>query len=142
DVVIIVPIFEAAPDGRYFNTAAVIDADGKVLGIYRKLHIPHDPFFYEKSYFEEGDLGYKVFQTRYLKFAVLICYDQWFPEAARVVALEGGDLILYPTALAHLRGDQLPSSDWLNAWITIQRAHAIATFVQVAVVNRAGGEGP
>jgi agmatine deiminase len=142
DVVIVVPIFEAAPDGRYFNTAAVIDADGTVLGIYRKLHIPHDPFFYEKSYFEEGDLGYKVFETRYLKFAVLICYDQWFPEAARAASLAGADVIFYPTAIGYLKNDPLPYTDWLNAWITIQRGHAIANSVHVAVVNRVGSEGP
>jgi len=141
-VVIIVPIFEAADDGRYFNTAAVIDADGTILGIYRKLHIPHDPFFYEKSYFEEGDLGYKVFQTRYLKFAVLICYDQWFPEAARAASLAGADVIFYPTAIGYLKNDPLPYTDWLNAWVTIQRGHAIANSVHVAVVNRVGTEGP
>lgn len=142
DIVIVVPIFEAAADGRYFNTAAVIDADGKVLGIYRKLHIPHDPFFYEKSYFEEGDLGYRVFQTRYLKFAVLICYDQWFPEAARAASLAGADVLFYPTAIGYLKNDPLPYTDWLNAWITIQRGHAIANSVHVAVVNRVGTEGP
>jgi len=142
DVVIVVPIFEAAADGRYFNTAAVIDADGTVLGIYRKLHIPHDPFFYEKSYFEEGDLGYKVFETRYLKFAVLICYDQWFPEAARAASLAGAEVLFYPTAIGYLKNDPLPYTDWLNAWITIQRGHAIANSVHLAVVNRVGSEGP
>lgn len=140
-VVIIVPIFEAAADGRYFNTAAVIDADGRILGIYRKLHIPHDPFFYEKSYFEEGDLGYKVFQTRYLKFAVLICYDQWFPEAARAASLAGAEVLFYPTAIGYLKNDPLPYTDWLNAWVTIQRGHAIANSVHVAVANRVGTEG-
>src|SRR5436190_11666290 len=141
-VVIIVPIFEKAADGRYFNTAAVIDADGTVLGIYRKLHIPHDPFFYEKSYFAEGNLGYKVFETRYLKFAVLICYDQWFPEAARAASLAGAEVLFYPTAIGYLKNDPLPYTDWLNAWITIQRGHAIANSVHVAVVNRVGTEGP
>jgi agmatine deiminase len=142
EIVIVVPIFEAAAGGRYFNTAAVIDADGAVLGIYRKLHIPHDPFFYEKSYFEEGDLGYKVFETRYLKFAVLICYDQWFPEAARAASLAGAEVLFYPTAIGYLKNDPLPYTDWLNAWITIQRGHAIANSVHVAVVNRVGTEGP
>jgi agmatine deiminase len=141
EVVIIVPIFEAADDGRFFNTAAVIDADGTVLGIYRKLHIPHDPFFYEKSYFAEGDLGYKIFQTRYVRLAVLICYDQWFPEAARAASLAGAELLFYPTAIGYLRNDPLPYTDWLNAWITIQRAHAIANAVHVAVANRVGAEG-
>ena len=141
EVVIVVPIFEVAADGRYFNTAAVIDADGTTLGIYRKLHIPHDPFFYEKSYFEEGDLGYKVFQTRYLRLAVLICYDQWFPEAARAASLAGAEVLFYPTAIGYLRNDPLPYTDWLNAWITIQRGHAIANSVHVAVANRVGTEG-
>jgi agmatine deiminase len=140
-IVIIVPIFEAASDGRYFNTAVVIDADGTILGIYRKLHIPHDPFFYEKSYFEEGDLGYKVFQTRYARLAVLICYDQWFPEAARAASLSGAEIVFYPTAIGYLRNDPLPYTDWLNAWITIQRGHAIANAVHVAAVNRVGTEG-
>ena len=141
ELVIVVPIFEAAADGRYFNTAAVIDADGTVLGIYRKLHIPHDPFFYEKSYFAEGDLGYRVFQTRYLRLAVLICYDQWFPEAARAACLAGAEVLFYPTAIGYLRNDPLPYTDWLNAWITIQRGHAIANAVHVAVANRVGTEG-
>ena len=141
ELVIIVPIFEASNDGRYFNTAVVIDADGTILGIYRKLHIPHDPFFYEKSYFEEGDLGYKVFQTRYLRLAVLICYDQWFPEAARAASLTGAEVLFYPTAIGYLRNDPLPYTDWLNAWITIQRGHAIANAVHVAAVNRVGTEG-
>jgi agmatine deiminase len=142
NVVIVAPVFELDTDGKFYNSAAVIDADGAIAGVYRKIHIPHDPFFYEQSYFEHGNQGYRVFKTRYLNFAVLICYDQWFPEAARVVALEGADLIFYPTAIGYLKGDPLPHSDWLNAWITIQRAHAIANFVQVAVVNRVGVEGP
>jgi len=141
-VVIVAPVFERDPGGKYYNTAAVIDADGTLLGAYRKIHIPHDPFFYEQSYFELGNEGYRIFKTQFLTFAVLICYDQWFPEAARVVALEGADLIFYPTAIGYLKGDPLPHSDWLNAWVTIQRAHAIANFVQVAVVNRVGTEGP
>jgi agmatine deiminase len=140
-IVVVVPIFEKAEHGRYYNTAVVIDADGSVVGTYRKLHIPHDPFFYEKSYFEPGDRGYRIFKTRYLTFAVLICYDQWFPEAARAVALLGADVIFYPTAIGYLRNDPLPYTDWLNAWTTIQRGHAIANFVHVAVVNRVGSEG-
>lgn len=139
EIVIIVPIFERSGE-QFFNTAAVIDADGKLLGIYRKIHIPHDPFFYEQSYFEPGDLGYKVFETRYLKLGVLICYDQWFPEAARMTALLGADVLFYPTAIGHLKDDPLPYSDWLSAWTTIQRGHAIANFVHVAAVNRVGTE--
>lgn len=142
NVVIVVPVFEVDVHGKYYNSAAVIDADGTVLGAYRKVHIPHDPFFYEQSYFEPGNTGYRIFKTRHLTFAVLICYDQWFPEAARVVALEGAELIFYPTAIGYLKGDPLPHTDWLNAWVTIQRSHAIANFVQVAVVNRVGVEGP
>jgi len=141
NAVLVVPIFEVDKKGKYYNSAVVIDADGSLAGTYRKIHIPHDPFFYEQSYFEFGNTGYRVFKTRYLNFSVLICYDQWFPEAARVVALEGADLIFYPTAIGYLKGDPLPHSDWLNAWITIQRSHAIANFVQVAVVNRVGVEG-
>jgi len=140
EVVIIVPIFEIS-GGRFFNSAVVIDADGTLLGTYRKIHIPHDPFFYEQSYFEPGNLGYKVFETRYLKLGVLICYDQWFPEAARATALLGADVLFYPTAIGHLKDDPLPPSDWISAWTTIQRGHAIANFVHVAAVNRVGREG-
>ena len=140
EVVIIVPIFEIS-GGRFFNSAVVIDADGTLLGTYRKIHIPHDPFFYEQSYFEPGNLGYKVFESRYLKLGVLICYDQWFPEAARATALLGADVLFYPTAIGHLKDDPLPPSDWISAWTTIQRGHAIANFVHVAAVNRVGTEG-
>ena len=140
EIVIVTPIFEVF-EGQFFNSAAVIDADGKLLGTYRKIHIPHDPFFYEQSYFEPGNLGYKVFETRYLKLGVLICYDQWFPEAARATALLGAEVLFYPTAIGHLKNDPLPYSDWLSAWTTIQRGHAIANFVHVAAVNRVGTEG-
>ena len=139
-IVIIAPIFERYKSGKYYNTAVVIDDDGKILGTYRKLHIPHDPFFYEKSYFNPGDLGVQVFKTRYLNFAVLICYDQWYPEVARMSVLEGADLIFYPTAIGYLEGDPLSYGDWLNAWETIQRSHAIANGVHVAAVNRVGTE--
>jgi agmatine deiminase len=139
-VVIIAPVFEAAAD-RFFNSAAVIDADGTLLETYRKIHIPHDPFFYEQSYFEFGDTGYRVYKTKHLTFAVLICYDQWFPEAARCAALQGAEVIFYPTAIGYLRNDPLPYSDWLSAWTTIQRGHAIANSVHVAAVNRVGVEG-
>ncbi len=140
-VVIIAPIFELDSSGRFYNTAAVIDADGALLGVYRKTHIPHDPFFYEKSYFEESDSGYRVFNTGNLTFGVLICYDQWFPEAARNNSLQGADVIFYPSAIGYLEGDSLPYSDWISAWETIQRSHAIANGVHVAVVNRVGREG-
>jgi agmatine deiminase len=139
EAVVVLPLFEVQ-DGRYFNSACVLDADGSLLGTYRKIHIPHDPFFYERSYFEPGTLGYRVFDSRYLRFAVLICYDQWFPEAARAVALEGADAIFYPTAIGYLDGDPLPAEDWLSAWLTVQRGHAIANSVHVAAVNRTGRE--
>jgi agmatine deiminase len=141
NVVIIAPIFEVDSGGNFYNTAAVIDADGTLLGSYRKTHIPHDPFFYEKSYFEESASGYRVFNTQNLTFAVLICYDQWFPEAARSNALQGADVIFYPSAIGYLEGDSLSYSDWISAWQTIQRSHAIANGVHVAVVNRVGREG-
>jgi agmatine deiminase len=140
-VVIVVPIYES-DRGRFFNSAAVIDADGSIAGTYRKIHIPHDPYFYEQSYFESGDLGYRIFRTRHLTFSVLICYDQWFPEAARAAALLGAEVIFYPTAIGHLKNDPIPASEWLDAWTTIQRGHAIANHVHVAAVNRAGHEEP
>jgi agmatine deiminase len=141
NVVIVVPLFEVTPDGKYFNSAVVIDADGGVAGTYRKIHIPHDPLFYEQSYFDDGDSGFQIFRTRHLCFSVLICYDQWFPEAARISALQGAEVIFYPTAIGYLAGDPLPFTEWINAWETIQRGHAIANSVHVAVVNRVGAEG-
>lgn len=140
-VVVVVPLFERAADGRFFNTAAVIDADGALLGAYRKMHIPHDPLFWEKSYFEPGDRGFQVFRTRYASIAPLICYDQWFPEAARACALLGADILFYPTAIGNIRGHSAPEGDWREAWVTIQRSHAIANSVHVASVNRCGEEG-
>jgi agmatine deiminase len=141
NIVIIVPLFEADATGKRFNSAVVIDADGSILGTYRKVHIPQDPLFYEQSYFEDGDSGFQVFRTQHLCFSVLICYDQWFPEAARISALQGAEVIFYPTAIGYLADDPLPYSEWLNAWETIQRGHAIANSVHVAVVNRVGAEG-
>ncbi len=139
--VIIVPLFEKAGEGVYYNSAAVIDADGKLLGAYRKIHIPHDPLFYEKSYFKPGNKGYQVYRTRYAKFSVLICYDQWYPEAARICTLKGAEILFYPTAIGWIK-DYLPEEgDWREAWETIQKAHAIANGVHVAAVNRVGEEG-
>ncbi len=137
--VIIVPVFEKASSG-YYNSAVVIGADGKLMDTYRKTHIPHDPFFYEKNYFKPGDLGYKVYNTGYVSFSVLICYDQWFPEAARICTLRGADIIFYPTAIGWFK-DSPPEDDWLDAWQTIQHSHAIANGVHVAAVNRVGEEG-
>ena len=140
NVIIIAPIFEV-DSGKHYNTAVVIDTDGKIIGSYRKMHIPHDPFFYEKSYFQIGDLGYQIFRTPHLCFGVLICYDQWFPEAARTLALQGADLIFYPSAIGHLEGDPLSQEDWHYSWENIQRSHAIANGIHVASVNRVGTEG-
>jgi agmatine deiminase len=140
NVVIIVPIFEKGRDGGCYNTAAVIDADGRIRGCYRKIHIPHDPLFYEKSYFRAG-AEYKVFDTHYARIAVLICYDQWFPEAARIAALMGADIIFYPTAIGWIAGEEPLEGDWHDAWETVQRGHAIANGVHVAAANRVGREG-
>ncbi len=142
-VVIIVPIYEKEQKGgktEYHNSAVVIDDKGKLLQTYRKVHIPQDPGFYEKEYFKESDSGYKIYKTKYGNFAVLICYDQWFPEAARSVRLEGADIIFYPTAIGNILGYKA-EGDWHDAWETIQRGHAIANSVHVVGVNRAGKEG-
>ncbi len=140
-VVIIVPIFEKAKNGKYYNTAVVMSEKGKMLGKYHKVHIPHDPGFYEKDYFEHGESGYKIFKTKFGTFAVLICYDQWFPEAARAVHLAGAEIIFYPTAIADILGYVPKEGHWQNAWGTVMRGHAIANSVVVAAVNRTGREG-
>ncbi|HVY68264.1 MAG TPA: carbon-nitrogen hydrolase [Patescibacteria group bacterium] len=138
-IVLIVPLYEKM--GRhYLNTAAVFGADGKMLGKYHKIHIPHDPGFYEKDYFEEGSEGYKIFNTPWGKFAVLICFDQWFPEAARAARLAGAEIIFYPTAVGEILGYKT-EGDWHDAWETIQRGHAIANSLYVCTVNRTGREG-
>lgn len=140
-IVIIAPLFEKAANGKYYNSAVVIDADGQILGSYRKMHIPEDPLFYEKDYFEAGDQGYCVHKTQYARVGVLICYDQWFPEAARINTLKGAEIIFYPTAIGSVEGSDSTDGDWHDAWKTIQRAHAIANGVHVAAVNRVGEEG-
>lgn len=139
-VVIIIPLFERAKNGKYYNSAVVINEKGKLMETYRKIHIPQDPGFYEKDYFEDGDNGYKVYKTKYATFAVLICYDQWFPEAARAVALGGADIIFYPTAIGTIAEYGEPEGDWHDAWETVQRGHAIANSVYVVAVNRIGVE--
>jgi len=140
-VVVIVPVFEKGESGAYHNTAVVIDRDGGILPVYRKVHVPHDPLYYEKHYFVPGD-GYRVYDTDGGRFAVLLCYDQWFPEAARAVALMGAEIIFYPTAIGRVAGGGVPpEGDWQAAWETVQRGHAIANGVHVAAVNRAGQEG-
>lgn len=126
---------------KYYNTSVVFNPDGKIVGKYRKLHIPHDPLFYEQHYFAPGDKGYCVCQTAYGKIAVLICYDQWFPEAARSVTLQGAEIIFYPTAIGWIKGVKPEEGDWHDAWETVQRGHAIANGVYVAAVNRVGSEG-
>lgn len=140
-VVIVASLFEKRAEGLYHNTAAVIDADGKYLGKYRKMHIPDDPGFHEKYYFTPGDLGYSVFQTRYGRIGVLICWDQWFPEAARLTAMKGADLLVYPTAIAALEDEtEEQQNRYHQAWQTIQSSHAIANGCFVASINRVGVE--
>ncbi|MFA5254860.1 MAG: carbon-nitrogen hydrolase, partial [Methanoregula sp.] len=140
EAVIIVPVFEKGDDGKFRNAAVIIDADGSIHAPYYKIHIPEDPGFFEKCYFYPGD-HYAVHTTRYGRIAVLICYDQWFPEAARSVALDGADIIFYPTAIGNLCENPPGEGDWQEAWELIQRSHAIANSVHVAAVNRVGREG-
>jgi N-carbamoylputrescine amidase len=140
--VIIGSIFERRMAGVYHNTAFVVDADGSLLGIYRKMHIPDDPRFYEKYYFTPGDLGFRCFDTRYARIAPLVCWDQWYPEGARLAALGGAQILFYPTAIGFHESDASEAAHQHSAWETIQRAHAIANGVYVASVNRVGHEGP
>jgi len=137
-VVLIVPFYEERK-GKYFNTAIIIGADGKPMGRYDKIHIPQDPGFYEKDYFEQGQEGYKIFKTKFGTFAVLICFDQWFPEAAREARLAGAEIIFYPTAIGNIIGYK-PEGNWHDAWETSMRGHAIANSVHVAAINRVGIE--
>lgn len=140
-VVIISSIFEKRAPGLYHNTALVHDADGELLGIYRKSHIPDDPGFFEKYYFTPGDTGYKVFDTKFGKIGVLVCWDQWYPEAARLTALKGAEILFYPTAIGTLPNeDEAVKNEFMEAWETIQRSHAVANGVYVASVNRVGTE--
>ncbi len=139
--VVIAPLFEKRAAGVYHNTAVVIDADGKILGSYRKMHIPDDPGFYEKFYFTPGDLGFRAFQTRYAKIGVLICWDQWFPEAARLTALQGAEILFYPTAIGWKPEEAAETKSYHASWETVQRGHAIANGVYVAAANRVGQEG-
>jgi N-carbamoylputrescine amidase len=135
-------VFERRTPGVYHNTAVVLDADGSLAGVYRKMHIPDDPLYHEKFYFAPGDLGFVAFQTRAARVGTLVCWDQWFPEAARLTALAGAELLLYPTAIGW-QFDEGPEVDAAqhDAWETAQRAHAIANGVFVAAVNRVGREG-
>jgi N-carbamoylputrescine amidase len=141
-VVIVASLFEKRTDGLYHNTAVLLNADGRYLGKYRKMHIPDDPHYYEKFYFTPGDLGFRSWETRFVRAGVLICWDQWYPEAARLTALAGAQILFFPTAIGWLPAEKAaygPSQQ--SAWETIQRSHAIANGVYVAVVNRVGHEG-
>jgi N-carbamoylputrescine amidase len=150
NVALVVPWFEKRARGLYHNSAALIGVDGSIQGVYRKMHIPDDPGFYEKYYFTPGDLGYQVFETPFGRLGILICWDQWFPEAARACALKGCDVLVYPTAIAWdqkeleslIPEDQvILKNQQVEAWRTIQRSHAIANGMYVAAVNRVGTEG-
>ena len=140
EVVIISPLFENRTEGIYHNTAVVIDADGSIVGSYRKMHIPDDPYFYEKFYFTPGDTGFKSFLTRYGRVGILICWDQWFPEAARLVALSGAQFIFYPTAIGYQDRDLPELNKQIAAWETVQKAHAVSNGIFIAAVNRVGRE--
>ncbi len=139
--VIVASLFEKRAKGLYHNTVVVIDADGLLKGLYRKMHIPDDPHFYEKFYFTPGDLGYKVFRTKYANVGTLICWDQWFPEAARLTAMKGADIIFYPTAIGWLpeEKEEYGESQY-NAWETVQKGHAVANGCYIAAANRVGYE--
>jgi N-carbamoylputrescine amidase len=141
-VVIIASLFEKRAKGIYHNTTAVLDADGAYLGKYRKMHIPDDPGYYEKFYFTPGDMGYQVFHTHYATIGVLICWDQWYPEAARITTLMGAEMLFYPTAIGWAKSqDESTNAEQYNAWQTIQRSHSVANGVPVVSVNRVGEEG-
>jgi N-carbamoylputrescine amidase len=141
-VVIIASLFERRSAGLYHNTAAILDADGSLRGLYRKMHIPDDPLYYEKFYFTPGDLGFRAHDTRFGRIGTLVCWDQWYPEGARLTALQGTDVLFYPTAIGwHPREKEQHGEAQTSAWHTIQRSHAIANGVYVAAVNRVGHEG-
>jgi N-carbamoylputrescine amidase len=142
-VAVVASLFEKRAQGLYHNTAVIIDADGEISGLYRKMHIPDDPLYYEKFYFTPGDLGFKNFETKYARIGVLVCWDQWYPEGARLTSMQGANVLFYPTAIGwHPSEKKQYGESQLDAWRTIQRAHAIANGVYVAAVNRTGYEGP
>lgn len=141
-VVIVTSLFERRAAGLYHNTAALLQPDGSLGGIYRKMHIPDDPLYYEKFYFTPGDLGFRVFDTPFAKVGILVCWDQWYPEGARLTALQGADILFYPTAIGwHPSEKEQYGPSQLSAWQTIQRSHSIANGIWVAAVNRTGYEG-
>jgi len=142
EVAVVASLFEKRAQGLYHNTAAILDADGELKGIYRKMHIPDDPLYFEKFYFTPGDLGFKNFETRYARIGVLVCWDQWYPEGARITSLQGANVLFYPTAIGWHPSEKAQYGEaQLDAWRTIQRAHAISNGVFVAAVNRTGFEG-
>lgn len=134
-------LFEKAGSGKFYNTSPVFGPDGSLLGIHRKMHLPEDRRYHEQHYFSKGDAGIRIFKTPFCKVAVLICYDQWFPEAARIAALQGAEIIFYPTAIGNFTDEKPTEGNWQQAWEDIQRSHAIANSVFVAAVNRVGTEG-
>lgn len=138
---IILPIYERAKNGKLYNTVVVLNERGEIQPSYRKIHIPHDPSFYEKDYFTEGDNGYRLYKHKNTSYAVLICFDQWFPEAARSIKLSGAEIVFYPTAIGNIIGNKPIDGDWHDAWETIMRGHAIANSMPVVAVNRTGIEG-
>jgi N-carbamoylputrescine amidase len=141
-VVVIASLFERRAAGVYHNTAAVLDADGRMLGLYRKMHIPDDPLYYEKYYFTPGDIGFRTFDTRFGRIGVLVCWDQWYPEGARLTALRGAEILFYPTAIGWHPSEKAEHGIAQHqAWEVMQRAHAISNGVYVAAVNRVGHEG-
>jgi N-carbamoylputrescine amidase len=141
-VVVVVPLFERRAAGVYHNSAAILDADGTLRGLYRKMHIPDDPLYYEKFYFTPGDLGFPAFDTAVGRIGTLVCWDQWYPEAARLTALAGANVLFYPTAIGWHPSEKAEFGEaQVSAWQTMQRAHAIANGVYVAAVNRVGHEG-
>jgi N-carbamoylputrescine amidase len=139
-VVVIASLFEKRASGVYHNTAAIIDADGSLLGLYRKMHIPDDPLYFEKFYFTPGDLGFRAWKTRHGKIGVLVCWDQWYPEAARLTAMQGAEILFYPTAIGWHPAEKSEHEKQHSAWETIQRSHAVANGCYVAVPNRVGHE--
>jgi N-carbamoylputrescine amidase len=141
--VVVGSVFERRSPGLYHNTAVVFDADGRLAGVYRKMHIPDDPLYYEKYYFTPGDLGFQAFDTRFARVGTLVCWDQWYPEAARLTALRGAEVLFYPTAIGWHPAEKAEFGEaQSSAWETMQRAHAISNGVFVAAVNRVGHEGP
>lgn len=140
-VVVVVPIFERRTVGIYHNSAAVIDADGSLVGVYRKMHVPDDPLYYEKFYFSPGDRGFQVFETKFARMGVLICWDQWYPEAARLTALQGAEILFCPTAIGwHPAEKHSDGKGQFDAWCIVQRSHAVSNGIFVATVNRVGHE--